>query len=60
LRLRLDSDAIVDSFPQTLIAAEVTLSGLHADVPEQELNLPQLSASGMAKPSARSPKIVRG
>jgi hypothetical protein len=33
LRLRLDSDAIVHSSPQTLFAAEVALSGLHTDMP---------------------------
>ena len=27
-----------------LLAAEITLGGLHGNVPEEELNLPQLSA----------------
>jgi hypothetical protein len=60
LRFRLDSDAIVHSSPQTLFTSKVTLSGLHADMPEQKLNLLKLSANGVAQACACAPKIMRG
>jgi hypothetical protein len=60
LHLRLDSDAIVHSSPQTLFAAKVTLSGLHTHMSEQKLNLLKLSANRMAQPGASPSKIMRG
>ncbi len=40
----LQTDLVINRFSQSLLAAQVTLSRLHADVPEQELDLLQLAA----------------
>lgn len=33
----LDADAVIDGISQALFAAEVALSGLHRDVPKQDI-----------------------
>jgi hypothetical protein len=39
-----DPDGIVDGIPKPLFASQVALRRMHADVPEQKLNLLQFSA----------------
>jgi hypothetical protein len=55
---RLKSNGIVDCVPEALFAADVTLSGLHADVPEQKLDLIKLFSSIVTQPGACLPEIV--
>jgi hypothetical protein len=57
--LRLDADAVVDSRRNSLGASEVTLGGLHQDVPEEKLNLLQVATSGTTKASTTPSEIVR-
>ena len=57
--LRLDSDTVIHGRCDPLGAAEVTLGGLHGNVPEKKLNLFQFAAGGAAEPSATSAEIVR-
>ena len=38
------ADLVVDDFSQPLLAAQVTLRRLHADVPQQELDLLKFAA----------------
>jgi hypothetical protein len=51
---RLHSDTVIYGRCDPLGAAEVTLGGLHGNVPEQKLNLLQFAAGGAAEPSATS------
>lgn len=51
--IRLDSDGIVNRVPEPLLAAQVSLGRLHADVPEQKLDLLQLPAGFMTQTRAR-------
>jgi hypothetical protein len=57
--LRFDADAVVYGSANALLATEIALSRLYGDVSEQELNLLQLSASGMAQLGAGRPQIMR-
>jgi hypothetical protein len=41
---RLESDVVVDGVAEPLLAAEITLSRQHADMPEQELDLLEFAA----------------
>jgi len=51
--LWLDSDTVIHGRCDPL-GAEVTLGGLHGNVPEKKLNLFQFTAGGAAEPSATS------
>ena len=56
---RLKADAIVHCAPEALLAPEVSLGRFHGDVPQQKLDLLQLTARGMTQASAGAPTIVR-
>ena len=45
---------------QILFAAQIPLGGLHRDMAEQELNLFQFAAAGVAQLGARPAQVVRG
>jgi hypothetical protein len=49
---RFDADAIIHGLPESLFASQVALGRLYRYVPQQELNLFQLAASGMAESGA--------
>src|SRR5580692_6252488 len=57
--LGLDSNTVIHGRCDPLGTAEVTLGGLHGNVPEEELNLLQLASGGAAEPGATSTEIVR-
>jgi hypothetical protein len=57
--LWLDTDAIVHGSADSLLAAEIAFGCLHRYMPEQELNLVQFSACGMAQLGTGAGKIVR-
>ena len=50
---------VVNRSTNPLFAAEIPLSRVHRDVAEQELDLLQLSAGGMAQLRARTPQVMR-
>jgi hypothetical protein len=52
-------DKIVYWMPEILFAAEITFRGLDRCVPQQELNLLELTAAVVAQLRAGSPQIVR-
>jgi hypothetical protein len=58
-RRGLKTDFVVDRVSEPLLAAEVPLSCLNADVAEQKLNLFKLSACLMTQTGAGATKIVR-
>ena len=45
--------------PEILFAAEIAFRGLHGSVPEQELNLLELTAAIVAELRAGPPQVVR-
>ena len=49
---------IVDRVPEILLASEVAFRCLHRSVSQQELNLLDLSAAGMAQLRARPAQVV--
>jgi hypothetical protein len=49
-RLRLDSDRIVERIAKPLLTSQIPFGRLHAYMPEQELNLLQLTAALVAQP----------
>ncbi len=51
-RLRLDADRIVDRITEPLLASQIALCRLDAEVPEQELNSFQLATAVVAQPNA--------
>jgi hypothetical protein len=53
-----DFDGIVDGVSEPLLASQVSLRRLNADVPQQELNLLQLAAGFMAQTSASATKVM--
>jgi len=57
--IRLDADPVIDGRSNPLLAAQVAFGSLNRDVPEQKLNLLQLTSRGVAQPSAGPAKIVR-
>jgi hypothetical protein len=57
--IRLDSDRVVDGVPKPLLAAQVSLRRLNADVSKQEANLLQFSAGPVTQSGARPAKVVR-
>jgi len=50
-----NAKSIVDSVPEPLLAAQVSLRRLNTDMPEQKLNLLQLSAGFVTQPRTRPP-----
>jgi hypothetical protein len=52
------SQRIVDSIPKPLLASQIALRRLNADVPEQGLNLLQFSACFVAQAGARATRVV--
>ena len=52
--LQLQSDPVVHRVPEALLAAQVSFSCLHGDVPKQKLDLLKLTARGVAQPGARA------
>jgi len=60
LPLRSEVEKIVHRMSQILFAAEIVFGGLDRDMPEQELNLLQLTTPIMAELRTGSPQIVRG
>jgi hypothetical protein len=48
-----NAKSIVDSVPEPLLAAQVSLRRLNTDMPEQKLNLLQLSAGFVTQPGTR-------
>ena len=55
----LDSDTVIYGRCNSLGAAEITLGGLHGNMPKKKLNLLQFTAGGAAEPSATSTEIMR-
>ncbi len=53
-----DPNGIVDRIPKPLLASQIALRRLNADVPEQELNLLQFSACFVAQTGTRAAKVV--
>jgi hypothetical protein len=51
---------VVDSDAQLLFAAEVLLGRLHADMPEEELDLLQFASRNVAQTGTCTLQIVRG
>jgi hypothetical protein len=58
-RFRLKADGIIYGVSKSLLAADIALSGLHADVSEQKLNLIEFPACLMTQPGTGSTEIVR-
>src|SRR5262245_34018557 len=56
---RFNADAVVNSAPKALLAPQVSLGRFHRNVPQQELNLLQFAAGGVAQAGAGAPTIVR-
>jgi hypothetical protein len=52
-------DFVIDRISQWLLAAEIALRGLNADMPEQELDLFKLPAGLMTHAGTRTTQIVR-
>lgn len=50
-----EGKAVVDWMPEVLFASQVSFRGLNGSMAEQELNLFQFAAAGMAQLGARSP-----
>jgi len=59
-RRRLQADVIVDRIPESLFATQVPFRRLHRNVPQQELNLLQFTASLMALAGASPSEVMRG
>jgi hypothetical protein len=55
---RLDTDSIIDSVADPLLAAKVSLGCLYRYMSKQKLNLIQFAACLMAEPGASSAEIV--
>ncbi len=54
-----DTDVIIHRVADFLLAAKVTLCGLHRDVPEEKLDLFELTPRHVTEPGACAPEIVR-
>jgi hypothetical protein len=59
IRTRFQTNPIVDRFSQPLLATQILLRGLYADMAKQELDLFQLSACLVAETRTRSTQVVR-
>jgi hypothetical protein len=55
---RLDTDAVVHGISDSLLAAKVTLGGLHGDVPEEELDLFEFPARDVTVSGACPPRFL--
>ena len=55
-----NANVIVHGNTQPLFATEVFLRRLHANVPEEKLNLLQFATCEVAQPRASASKVVRG
>jgi hypothetical protein len=60
LRICSEVEKIVHWMPEILFAAEIAFGGLDRCVPEQELNLLQLTAAVVTQFRAGPPQVVRG
>ena len=58
LRVRFQTDPIIDRVVESLLAAQVAFRRLYRNVSQQKLNLLQLPASLMAQPGACTPEVV--
>jgi hypothetical protein len=56
---RVNSDAIVNSSVQALVASGVFVCCLNRHVTQLELSLLQFATRDVAQPSARAPQVVR-
>jgi hypothetical protein len=56
--LGLEAKFVINGIAQSLLAPEIALRGLHADVPEQELDLVEFAAGQVAQTGARAAEIV--
>jgi hypothetical protein len=56
--LQLQSDPVVHRVPEALLAAQVSFSCLHRDVPQQKLDLFKLTARGVAQAGARAATVM--
>ena len=55
LPIRSEVEKVVHGMPEILFAAEIAFRGLDGCMPEQELNLLQLSSTVMTQLGARAP-----
>jgi len=55
LSLRLDANVIINGALDFLLATKVALCGLHRDMPEQKLDLFELSTCNVTEPGACPP-----
>ena len=60
LRVRSEVEKIVHRMPEILFAAKIAFRGLDRCMPEQELNLFQLTSAVVTQFRTGSPKIMRG
>ena len=55
---RLDADAVAHGFSDSLLAAKVTLGGLHGDVAQEELGLFEFAARTVTESGTCASQIV--
>ena len=60
LRVRSEVEKIVHWMPEILLAAEIAFRGLDRCMPEQELNLLQLTTAVVTQFRTGPPQVVRG
>jgi len=60
LRIRSEVEKIVHRMSEILFAAEIAFRGLHRCMPEQELNLLQLTTAVVAQLGTGPAQVVRG
>ena len=53
-----DTESVVYSYSQTLLAANIAFGGLHRDMSEEKLDLLKLASRIMAEPRTRPPEIM--
>jgi hypothetical protein len=56
--IRLNTDRIINGISKPLLASQISLRRLDADVPEQELDLFQLATTLVAQPSTRATEVM--
>jgi len=54
-----DTKSVVNSYSQTLLAANIAFCGLHRYMPEEKLDLLKLASRIMAEPRTGPPEIMR-
>jgi len=57
--LRLNTYAVIDGTPDSLLAAEIALGRLNRNVTQQKLDLLQFPSSHVTEPGTGSPEVVR-